>query len=184
MSSPLRSVYGVPAPIAPACARDPEQSGELRLRESGLQARSAMGERGSTEVRLLRPALISRTPSRTSSQTSRLAPRRVSARPVSFLSFSNSSFSRFRKLMLRLWRIHVKRSGQAGLAQIRRSVSDHRAPLDRNRSTETPSKQCHRDKHAVTRKSMSPQTIAHYGATARRGGQVKGAAPAGPTTLL
>jgi hypothetical protein len=50
-----------------------------------LRRACAMGERGSTEVRLPRPALSSRTPSRTSCQISRLASVLAGGRPVSFL---------------------------------------------------------------------------------------------------
>src|ERR1035441_2383036 len=50
-----------------------------------LRRACAMGERGSTEVRLPRPALSSRTPSSTSCQMSRLASVLARARAVSFL---------------------------------------------------------------------------------------------------
>ena len=60
-------------------------SPERYLTATRLLLVRTMGELGSAEVRLPRPALISLTPSKTSRQMSRSASNWTSARPVSFL---------------------------------------------------------------------------------------------------
>jgi hypothetical protein len=93
-------------PLLQRALRDAQHRSKLCLRQPSLQTRLRDGRPGSTEVRLPRPALSSRTPSSTSCRISRLASVLVRARPVSFLVMSNNSFR------LRFWRTRVNPPGR------------------------------------------------------------------------